>query len=356
MAKNYSDFRTLLHRYQQGQCTTAEKRRIEEWYRGLGSEQEFKLTADEKEELVATVWKRISTQTRAGAAPGRFTWAARSAAAPASTLLPATRSMRWAAAAVLALSLGLAGSQWGRRQLKWAATWPPQTATLAPAPQWQVYSNASAYEVRVALPDGSAVTLLPASTLKYRRDADGSRRIAYLTGAAAFDVFHDANHPFLVFTDKVVTTVLGTSFLVKAYPGQPEVRVQVRTGAVRVSRRAAGAGLSAGSLVVLPNQQAVYSPVRQQLRRELVAQPALLTPQPFVFNDRPVAEVLAALEKAYGVSIVHDAPALRNCTLTLSLGNEPLFAKLDVICEALGASYEKADGRILFHSPPCQAE
>ena len=356
MAKNYSDFRTLLHRYQQGQCSTTEKRRIEEWYRSLGLEQEFRLTAEEKDELVATVWQRISTQTQAGAAPSRFAWATRSAPAPTSWLLPATRSMRWAAAAVLALSLGLAGSQWGRRQLKWTTTWLPQTATPAPAPQWHVYSNTSAYEVRVALPDGSAVTLLPTSTLKYRREADGSRRIAYLTGAASFDVFHDANHPFLVFTEKVVTTVLGTSFRVQAYAGQSEVQVQVRTGAVRVSRRAAGAVLSAGSMVVLPNQQAVYSPAHPQLRRELVAQPALLTPQSFVFSDRPVAEVLVALEKGYGVSIEHDAAALRNCTLTLNLGNEPLFAKLDVICEALGASYEKAAGRILFHSPPCQAE
>ena len=356
MAKNYSDFRMLLHRYQRGQCSPAEKQRIEEWYRGLGSDQEFKLTADEKDELVATVWQRISTQTQAGATRGRFARAPLRAPAPTSWLRPATRSMRWAAAAVLTLGLGLAGSQWGRRPRKWTASWLPQTATPAPAPQWQVYSNASGYEVRVALPDGSAVTLLPASTLKYRREAGGPRRIAYLTGAALFDVFHDANHPFSVFTDQVVTTVLGTSFRVRAYAGQPEVQVQVRTGAVRVSRRAGGAVLSTSSMVVLPNQQAVYSPVRQQLRRELVAQPALLAPQSFVFNDRPVAEVLAALEKAYGVSIVHDAPALRSCTLTLNLGNEPLFAKLDIICEVLGASYEKADGRILFRSPPCQVE
>ena len=40
-------------------------------------------------------------------------------------------------------------------------------------------------------------------------------------------------------------------------------------------------------MVVLPNQQAVYSAGGQQLRRELVAQPALLAPQSFVFNDRP---------------------------------------------------------------------
>jgi hypothetical protein len=100
----------------------------------------------------------------------------------------------------------------------------------------------------------------------------------------------------------------------------------------------------------------VYSPLHQQLRRELVARPAQLAAQSFVFNDRPVAEVLAALEKAYGVDIVYDAAALRGCTLNLTLGSEPLFEKLDIICETLGARYEQADGRIVFHGQPCLAE
>jgi ferric-dicitrate binding protein FerR (iron transport regulator) len=142
---------------------------------------------------------------------------------------------------------------------------------------------------------------------------------------------------------------------VEAYAGQAEAQVQVKTGRVQVTPRGDAAGGSA-SVLVLPNQQAVYSATRQQLRREVVAQPALLKPQSFVFDDRPVAEVLTALEKAYGVAIVYDAAAVRNCTLNLGLADEPLFAKLDIICETLGASYEKADGRILFHSQPCQAE
>ena len=215
---------------------------------------------------------------------------------------------------------------------------------------------ATTQEKRVALPDGSVVTLAPGSRLRYRREPHSNRRVAYLAGAAFFDVFHDPQHPFSVLTDQVVSTVLGTSFRVAAYAGQPEVQVQVHTGAVRVSQRTAPAGAATASVVVLPNQQAVYSPLHQQLRRELVARPAQLVPQSFVFNDRPVAEVLQALEKAYGVVIVYDDAALRSCTLNLTLGPEPLFEKLNIICETLGARYEQADGRIVFHGQPCQAE
>lgn len=342
---NQSDFRALLHRYQQGNCSAAEKRRIEQWYASLGTERQLGLTADEETELVATVWERIASQT--GAAPAKHI---RPALAPqARPVQPWHTGLRWAAVAVVAVGTGLVATFYGSSPAKWAAPW--HTAPAA-APSWEAYTNSSAYDVRVALPDGSAVVLAPASTLRYQRTPNGARRIAYLSGAASFDVFHDKNHPFSVFTDKVVTTVLGTTFRVRAYSGQPEVQVEVLTGAVRVSPREP----KMASVVVLPNQQAVYSPAHRQLRRELVAQPALLAPQAFVFRDRPVAEVLAALEKAYGVAIVYDAAAVRNCTINLTLRDEPLFTKLDLLCETLGASYEKADGRILFHSQPCQAE
>lgn len=344
MATDKSEFRQLLQRYQEGKCTPAEAQRIEAWYRHLGAEQQFNLSPTEKEALMATVWQRISRQTASGPAlraalPGGWkSWPA---------------SVRWAAAAALVLGAGLVGLQVAHVPAKWA-----RLAPAAPKEQagWQTFANTSAYETHVVLPDGSAVTLAPASTLRYRRGLRGGRREAYLTGAAFFDVFHDKQHPFSVFTDKVVTTVLGTSFRVQAYGGPADVQVQVRTGAVRVSQRRAPAGVAAATVVVLPNQQAVYSAGGQQLRRELVAQPALLAPQSFIFNDRPVAEVLAALEKAYGVRIEYDAEAVRNCTLNLSLGNEPLFAKLDIICETLGATYEKAGDHLRFHSPACQAE
>jgi ferric-dicitrate binding protein FerR (iron transport regulator) len=351
MAKSQSEFRDLLHRYQRGECTPAEKQRLAAWYRQLGPDQGLNLTPAEKQELVATVWQRISDQTAAARASASRT--------PASNSQPSwPTSLRWAAAAALVLSTGILSVQLGYAPLQWSHL-VLQTPTASPETtpkKWRVYTNSSAYGTHIALPDGSAVTLAPASTLKYSLALQGSRRVVYLRGQAFFDVFHDKQHPFLVFTDKVVTSVLGTSFDVEAYANSPEVQVRVRTGAVRVSAREAGTGSTAASVVVMPNQQAVYSPTRHHMRRDLVAQPALLAPQSFVFADRPVAEVLTTLSKAYQVDIVYDAAALRSCTLNLTLGNEPLFEKLNIICETLGATYEKADGRILFHSRPCQAE
>ncbi|MCI1189139.1 FecR domain-containing protein [Hymenobacter sp. DH14] len=347
MASNSSEFRQLLQRYQQGECSPEEVRCIEAWYRQLGNEQPFDLTSHEKEALAATVWQRIAGNTTGGneRSPKSTGWASW------------PTSVRAAAVAAGVLAAGAIGIQLAHSPLPQEVVQQPATVVPAPA-TWLVYSApATAPERRVALPDGSFVTLAPGATLRYQRANATGRRIAYLKGEAFFDVFHDEQHPFSVLTDQVVSTVLGTSFRVRAVAGQPDVQVQVRTGAVRVRPRVALAGAApAAGIVVRPNQQAVYSPTRRQLWRELVAEPVLLAPQSFVFNDRPVAEVLQTLSAAYGVAISYDAEALRNCTLNLSLGNEPLFDKLNLVCEALGARYETADGRIVFHGQPCAAE
>ena len=350
MASNSSEFRQLLQRYQQGECSPEEVRCIEAWYRQLGAEQPFDLTNSEKEALTAAVWQRIAGRTTEGdneRRPQPTGWASW------------PTSVRAAAIAAGVLGTGLVGIQFAHSPLKQEITQQQPATTAVPAPAaWLVYSApATAPEQRVALPDGSFVTLTPGTTLRYQRAGTTGRRIAYLKGEAFFDVFHDECHPFSVLTDQVVSTVLGTSFRVRAVAGQPDVQVQVRTGAVRVSSRTALAGTApAAGIVVRPNQRAVYSPTRQKLWRELVAEPVQLAPQSFVFNDQPVAEVLKALSTAYGVDISYDAEALRNCTLNLNLGSEPLFDKLNLVCEALGARYETVDGRIIFHGQPCAAE
>src|SRR4051812_42773748 len=101
MAKDQSAFRELLNRYQRGECTPEEKLRLEAWYNHLGTEQPFNLTPTEKEVLVSTVWQRITDQTTAippvlhRRAPSLWgSWPS---------------SVRWAAAAALLLSVGIAG-------------------------------------------------------------------------------------------------------------------------------------------------------------------------------------------------------------------------------------------------------
>ncbi|MDQ2794914.1 MAG: DUF4974 domain-containing protein, partial [Bacteroidota bacterium] len=108
--------------------------------------------------------------------------------------------------------------------------------------------------------------------------------------------------------------------------------------------------------VLRPNQEVTYQPAAPALRPVLVAQPMLLAPQPLRFEARPVAEVLRSLEAGYGVPIRYDGAALAGCTVTLNFGTETLFEKLDILSRVLGATYERTDEAIVFHSSGCQNE
>ena len=84
----------------------------------------------------------------------------------------------------------------------------------------------------VTLPDGSRVHLGAASAL--RTDFDqGRRRVTLLRGEAFFDVTRDPAHPFLVRTDTLDVTVLGTRFNVAI--GALSDTVSVASGRVRVA-------------------------------------------------------------------------------------------------------------------------
>ncbi|WP_165963541.1 FecR family protein [Hymenobacter radiodurans] len=321
---------------------------MEQWYEALDSASIPELSPAENARLKATLWRRIEHQIHASTL--------------AREAVPMWRSipLRWAVAALLIVGLGF-GALRSLSPQKSPVT-AARLSVLRAAPsssanQWITHTNVSSQVARLALVDGSTVLLQPSSTLRYPQQFTDAKREVFLQGEAFFNIARNPVKPFLVVTDKVVTTVLGTSFTVRAYPEQPQALVMVRTGKVRVSPRPTGTGSPAGRvaapLELIPNQQVAYSPEVLEMRKELVERPALLIPRPFAFDDRPVTEVIQALEHAYGVPIVYDEAALSGCTVRLIFRDEPMFEKLDLLCKALGASYERAGTKVIFHSKGC---
>lgn len=218
----------------------------------------------------------------------------------------------------------------------------------------------------VSLPDGSTLLLKPGGRISYPKNFLGTIREVYLTGEAFFEVHKDPSKPFYVYAKGLVTKVLGTSFTVQAYENDKQVKVVVKTGKVSVFARNETAltqhkeDAKLAGMVLTPNQQVVFSPVSTQIIKSLVEKPALLggpvQSQPFRFKGTPISEVFATLEKAYGVKMVYDEEVMKACYLTASLDDEPLFEKLDLICNTINARYEQLDAHIIIDSKGCQNE
>lgn len=236
-------------------------------------------------------------------------------------------------------------------------------ATLAKRLVEQI--NISDKELRIVLPDNSIVKLAPNSRLSYSNDMDKRpERDVYLSGEAFFEVTKNPSHPFRVFADEVVTKVLGTSFTVRAFEKDKEIKVTVRTGKVRVYSQEtdeAKAEMNAehpDDILLTPNQQVVYQRNKQKFQKTILEKPVIIdsaiSRTSMIYEDAPVIRVLENLKKAYGISIVYDKDTLQTCTLTADLTDESLHAKLDLICKAIDASYEIINSEVFIRAKGCQ--
>jgi transmembrane sensor len=212
------------------------------------------------------------------------------------------------------------------------------------------------------LSDSTTVTLSPKSTLTIDSDFGKLRREVFLTGEAVFNVRRNTEKPFFVFAGDVVTKVLGTSFRVKAFSTDENVSVAVHTGKVTVFKQKNRKGkqlILSEEIILTPNQQAVYQKESDLLVKTLVENPLVLNPadekDPFHFTDTPIPQVLYKLEKTYGVKIIFDEELLRECNFTARLGDEPLFEKLNLVCETIQAQYEILDGQVVIYARKCQS-
>lgn len=198
----------------------------------------------------------------------------------------------------------------------------------------------------VNLPDGSSVLLQPGARISYPACFGRScHRKVYLSGAAFFEIYRDAQKPFVVYANEMIIDVLGTSFGVKAYEQDSLVKLVVKSGKVAVSVQSFNNQVLPDhkQVIISANQQAVLQ--RNTLLVDVTTQPAY-KPQAavtvetnlFVFTDAPVDTVMHTIEQAYGVHISYDKVLLADCRLTASLYDEPLYEKIRLICKALEAS------------------
>lgn len=201
------------------------------------------------------------------------------------------RRMALAIAAVLLLSIG---GWWIFRQQAPA----PSVAEVPAAKAVQKITQRGEMKY-LLLPDSTQVWLNVASTLDFPETFAAGKREVYLSGEAFFDVKHAADHPFLIHTGNVVTKVLGTSFNVKAYPGQPDVVVSVKRGKVEVSKdNMVMATLTKGQEVKVINtaREATIGVMQEN-------SVAAWTTGRLIYDSRPLSDVLKDLERNYNVTI-----------------------------------------------------
>jgi ferric-dicitrate binding protein FerR (iron transport regulator) len=338
----------LLTRHLSGSSTPEEEESLREWLAADPANQRLldRLYAAWSRSAIVpagrydldAAWGRISRRL-AAAEPGSARARPRARGGAGSGWL-ASRLTAVRAAALVLLVAG-AGALWTAYRVT------PRTESTASLE----ITVPNGQEAEVRLPDGSRVMLAPESTLRYPRTFGEHSRELQLEGMGYFEVVHDADRPFLVHAGTGVARVLGTRFVVRAYPDAPRVEVAVTQGAVSLRSSSAPANRA---LAITPGQVGRLDGdgvARLESRGAAELYLGWMSGQPLVL-DLPLTEALAEIERWYDVNLAVGDTVLASRRITTPINRSSLTETLAVVALALDATYVRSGDTLVFLRNP----
>lgn len=202
--------------------------------------------------------------------------------------------------------------------------------------------------VQLDLKDGTHITLNRESEIQYPRRFGKENRTVRLKGEGFFKVEPDSAKPFIVETTDLTVTVLGTSFYVKAFPGElPEVYVE--TGKVQCFYKPSGETviLEAGETVIFGTK--APRPVKATIRDLNTYAWKTFS---LKFEDESLDHIISLVNKAYGSHLEAD-PKITDCRLTVNFNNLSINGVLNVLQTILDVRIVKSRDKIIIRGEGC---
>lgn len=204
------------------------------------------------------------------------------------------------------------------------------------------YATRAGEHAKIVLSDGTQIWLNAGSHVKYPVTFKGDTREIYLIGEAFFDVAKDKKHPFIIHTDKMDTKVLGTSFNVQAYPDQTTQEVSVLTGRVNVKST-----VTEENVYVTPGQKVVFKSHSNKLQafKDIPMNSiSLWRKHIIVFEDAPLPEVIATINRNYNVTVQIANKNLNNLKISAYFKELPAGQVVALVCNIINAEYKIESG------------
>lgn len=326
-----------------GEITSEEQKELSSWLEADGQNESFAADLAEVWKLSGAVgnepfeadmekaWTKIDAALGEGVSTG---------GSGAAKVIPMSKRIgRWSmAAAILAL---LAVGIW----------WMNQSAADV-TPAYVEIRTGEEERKEVTLPDGSLIAMNENSVLGYAEDF--AERNVTLVGEAFFKVERMEESPFTIMSGNATTTVLGTSFNVRAYPEEKNVEVSVKTGKVALAvteKKAAPVILEAGTAGVVKKAQAKVEKIEMNHPNADAWRTMKLE-----FDDVMMKDVITTLERYFETEITVTNEMIFECTYTSEFDKPNLEDILLVIGSTIGFEVEQTGEAFLLKGNGCQPE
>jgi transmembrane sensor len=206
-----------------------------------------------------------------------------------------------------------------------------QVVLNIPATVLRHEENTTAKPRQLTLPDGSKVLLGANSMIEFEEPfAKGSREVT-LNGKAEFAVQKDTANRFIVHSDQLSTTALGTRFSVTSFKGPGNIIIQLFEGRVMVQSSVSATTMLKKTYYLSPGEELIYvkhnstatvrkSNLRVGQQSGTGAQQTMDEPSVpynsedswYMFNNQQLPQVFERLEMLYKVEIRYSKNDLQN--------------------------------------------
>lgn len=206
----------------------------------------------------------------------------------------------------------------------------------------------NAQRANFTLSDGTHVLLNAGSTVKVPNRFDVELREVYLQGEAYFEVVSNPDKPFVIHSRNSRIEVLGTSFSVRSYDEDGQVRVVVEEG--RVSLKSAVAD-NFEEATLAANEVGLYRLDNNTIETAEVEDMQLYMSWRkgyLKFKDEPMKNVAKDFERRYGIEVSFKDSEIERLSLTAYLKSRSLQNVLNVIATSLDIRYELTDNKVIF--------
>lgn len=200
--------------------------------------------------------------------------------------------------------------------------------------EWVTSTTTLTQRKVVTLPDGSTVMLNMGSELRFPETFSESDRSVILHGEGFFEVVRDESRPFIVRTEELTTTVLGTSFNVRAYKDENQ-DITVMTGKVSVESQDLKVTLD-------PGEQAYFDVNMKHLVKNVV-DPTMFagwTASELRFDLVEFQDIITRLERWYRIDFELKDQGKAPCPVRANYENRSISYVLDGLQNIVAFDYE----------------
>jgi ferric-dicitrate binding protein FerR (iron transport regulator) len=172
-----------------------------------------------------------------------------------------------------------------------------------------------------------------------------------LEGEAFFDVERVETSPFEITSGETKTTVLGTTFNVRAYPAEDKIEVTVESGKVAF----AAIKQKQAPILLAEGKSGVYDKKEDAVRveeKKIINANAWKTKR-LVFDETLLKDVFESLERYFDVKIETANPMILECHYSTTFDKPDLENILEVVTGTLGLTVRQEGNSYLVSGKGC---